>query len=98
MLTHVVMFTFKEETTTDDVAGFQTAVSRLADEVPYLHDLRHGPDLGERATNAGYGLIGEFNTVEDFYAYLEHPAHKQLIDSSVAPLCSSWRSVQFVTD
>lgn len=42
-------------------------MSRLPDEVPYLYYLRHGPDLGERVTNAGYGLICESNAAEDFY-------------------------------
>lgn len=98
MLIHVVTFTFKEEASDADVAAFHAAASRLADDVPFLRTLRNGPDLGERPTNAGYGLVAEFDGAEDFYAYVEHPAHKRLVESSVVPMCASWKSTQFLVD
>ena len=98
MLIHIVTFTFKRATNTADIDVFHSATSRFASEAPYVRMLRHGPDLGDRSTNAGYGVVGEFDNPDDFYAYLDHPVHKEFLESTVAPLCESWSTTQFLTD
>lgn len=97
MLIHIVTFTFKQGTNAADIDAFHSATGRFADEVPYVRTLRHGPDLGDRPTNAGYGVVGEFENVDDFYAYLAHPVHKEFLESTVAPMCESWSTTQFLT-
>lgn len=72
MLTHIVTCTFKPSTTTAGIAAFHSATSRFAGEAPSVRVFRHGPDLGDRPTDAGYGVVDEF---DDFYAYLDHPVH-----------------------
>lgn len=98
MLIHIVTFTFTPSTTTAEIAAFHSATTRFAGEAPYVRVLRHGPDLGDRPTNAGYGVVGEFDDADDFYAYLDHPVHRGFLASTVVPMCDSWSATQFVTD
>ncbi|RYF45213.1 MAG: hypothetical protein EOO27_41820 [Comamonadaceae bacterium] len=39
-------------------------------------------------------VVSEFDSIEDFYTYLEHPAHQAISLDHLA----SWSSVQFLVD
>lgn len=92
MLIHCVAFTFKTSATAAQVESLQAALTALPEQMPFPVTSRHGPDLGDRATNAHYGLVSEFESVDDFHAYLDHPAHRALPVGAV----ESYASVQFI--
>jgi hypothetical protein len=92
VLIHCVTFTFKESATPEQIEALDAGLEALPSQLPFEVRSRQGRDLAERATNADYGLVTEFETVEDFYAYLEHPAHRAL----PVDVVDSYAGVQFV--
>jgi hypothetical protein len=92
MLIHCVAFTFKESATPAQIDAFHAALADLPEKIPFRVTSRQGPDLGERPTNADYGLVSEFESVEDFHAYLDHPSHRALPTEAI----ESYVGVQFI--
>lgn len=92
MLIHCLTITFKGSATADDVAAFRGALAALPDQVEVPMRTRQGPDLGERANNADFAVVSEFQSTADFYTYLQHPAHQAL----PVDLIESMSSVQFL--
>jgi hypothetical protein len=91
MLIHCVTLRFKESASADDIEAFAQAVAALPGRLDFPIHTRQGRDLGERPTNADYAIVTKFETVEDFAAYLVHPAHLALPREPV----ESVQSVQF---
>lgn len=92
MLIHCVAFTFKTSATPAQVEALQEALTALPASLPFSVTSRHGPDIGHRATNADYGLVSEFESAEDFQAYLDHPTHRALPVEAV----EAYVGVQFI--
>jgi hypothetical protein len=94
MLIHCLTLRFTRTATEAEIEAFRTALAALPDELDFIVRIRQGRDLGERPTNADYGVVAEFESAEDFHAYLTHPAHLALPRSHV----ESMQSVQFMVD
>lgn len=95
MLVHSVTITFTESTTVDQIGALHGALAALPSEIDVIGRTRHGRDLGDRPMNAHYGIVSEFDSAEDFRTYLEHPAHRAIVQDHLLPLAASWHSVQF---
>jgi hypothetical protein len=91
MLIHCLTLRFKEAASPADIEAFAQAVAALPGRLDFPVSTRQGRDLGERPANADYAIVTEFETVEDFAAYLVHPAHLALPREPV----ESMQSVQF---
>jgi hypothetical protein len=91
MLVHCVTLRFRDSASAADIDKFAQAVAALPGRLDFPIRTRQGRDLGERPANADYAIVTEFDTVEDFNAYLVHPAHLALPSEPVESL----QSVQF---
>ncbi|MBW0102650.1 Dabb family protein [Pseudonocardia sp. KRD291] len=94
MLVHCLTLRFTSTATDAEIEAFRSALAALPDELDFPVHIRQGRDLGERPTNADYGVVAEFGSAEDFRTYLAHPAHLALPRSHV----ESTQSVQFELD
>jgi hypothetical protein len=94
MLIHCVTLRFRDSASAADIETFVQAVAALPGRLDFPIRTRQGSDLGERPANADYAIVTEFETVEDFNAYLIHPAHLALPSEPVESL----QSVQFRVD
>lgn len=91
MLIHCLTLRFKESASATDIEAFTRAIAALPGRLDFPIRTRQGHDLGERPANAHYAIVTEFTTVEDFSAYLVHPAHLGLPREAI----ESMQSVQF---
>ncbi|WPB87867.1 Dabb family protein [Streptomyces malaysiensis] len=94
MLIHCVTLTFKESASAAQIEAFRDALAALPDQADFPLRICQGRDLGERPTNADYAIVAEFESTEDFYTYLKHPAHLALPQDHI----ESVQSVQFLVD
>ncbi|MBN9101980.1 MULTISPECIES: Dabb family protein [unclassified Pseudonocardia] len=94
MLIHCLTLRFRESASSTDIEAFTQAVAALPSRLDFPIRTRQGHDLGERSANADYAIVTEFETVEDFSAYLAHPAHLGLPREAI----ESVQSVQFRVD
>ena len=91
MLIHCLTLRFTESARSTDIEAFTQAVAALPGRLDFPVRTWHGHDLGERPANADYAIVTEFESVEDFSAYLVHPAHLGLPREAI----ESMQSVQF---
>jgi Stress responsive A/B Barrel Domain len=97
MLMHCVNVRFKNDVTPEQVAALDAAIGALPGQIDLIRRIDHGPDIGERPTNADYAMVVEFDDAEAFFAYRDHPAHQSLARDHFLPLAESTLSIQFLT-
>lgn len=106
MFFHVVLFTWRPGTPTDDVDSATRALERLFAETPGLIGFDMGKDEGLRSGQFGaeLGLTSEkadfcvvmrFDRADSWHAYNADQAHREVVRQSVGKLFARRVSVQF---
>lgn len=98
MLKHIVLLKWKPGTRSADIAAVSSALSALPAAIPAIRSYQHGRDAGIYRDNADYALVAEFNNAADLKAYAEHPRHRELMHSVIAPILESYQSIQISGD
>lgn len=95
MFRHVVMFRWNEDVTSDEVSATGRALDALPALVPTILDYRHGDDAGVNSGNFDYVVVADFDDVEGYLAYRDHPDHQALIAAHIAGRVADRAAVQF---
>ena len=95
MLRHIVLLTWIDGTTADDVARVTATLDTLPGQIDTIRAYTHGPDLGLAAGRWDYAIVGDFDGVEGWRVYDTHPAHEQSRAEVIVPLIAQRASVQF---
>lgn len=95
MIRHVAVFAWAPETTEEQK---QYAVSQIATLPPLMEGLRSytfGADLGLAPGNANFAVIADFDDVDSYLAYRDHPVHQDVIKRAIRPISAQRMGVQF---
>lgn len=92
---HVVMFSWHDTTTADDIAAIEAGLSTLPGAIPEIAAYRFGRDAGINAGNADFVVVADFATVEDYLVYRDHPVHRTLIADQIAPNIAGRTATQY---
>ena len=65
MIRHIALFTFTDGITDRDVQTIDAALGTLPGTIEQIRSYKHGRDIGIGDGNWDYGVIGEFDSVED---------------------------------
>ena len=96
MITHIVSFRWKPETTPEQIEQIEAALATMPELVPTLKTYRFGADLGANgAGNMDFGIVATFDSIEDWRAYDEHPEHDKARATIIRPWIAERASVQF---
>jgi hypothetical protein len=95
MLHHVVTFKLKPDAPADQVERIGEAVNALASQLPEVRSMAVGRDLALRDGNASFGIAAQFDDVEGFKAYADHPEHVRIVTEMIGPFIESRSPVQF---
>ena len=95
MFRHVVMFRWNEEVTDDQVLAAGRALDGLPALVPTIRDYRHGGDAGVNSGNFDYVVVADFDDVDGYLAYRDHPDHLALIADHIAGRVTDRAAVQY---
>ncbi len=95
MIRHVVVFRWNDTVTDADIAATGAALDALAPVIPEIAAYRHGPDLRLAPTNADYTVVGDFESVDDYLVYRDHPEHQRFIAAHITGRVSDRVAVQF---
>jgi hypothetical protein len=98
-VTHVVTFTWTEDTTPEAVADIHARLQAWVDRGEGLEGLESwqaGTDLGLAAGNAAYGVSATFVDQEAYERYRDHPEHRAIIDEHIKPRVAVRSGLQFV--
>lgn len=95
MVRHVVMFTFKDGVTDEQVGEYLAAVSKLPSIISQIRDFRVGRDVGVNPGNFTMVVCGDFDSVEDYLVYRDHPDHQRVVKEIGLPIIAQRAAVQF---
>ena len=83
--THVVSFTWNDQTTPEDVGRATAALTALVATLGGVQSYRCGADCGFSPNTYAYAIVGVFTTREDFLAYRDHPEHQRISKELIVP-------------
>ena len=94
MLRHVVMFSWVEDATPAQKQAVRDGLDALPDVIPQIRSYRLGADVGLTEGNFDFVVVGDFDDVNGFLTYRDHPAHQKVIAESIRPILGARAAVQ----
>ena len=79
MLRHIVLQKFKPEATAEERNAFRAAIERLRAEVPEIHALVCGENVGSGPNHHDFALVVDFDDMAAFHRYIASPAHQAFV-------------------
>lgn len=94
MLTHVVLFKFKPEITTEQAAQLETRLKALPAIISDIREFRVGQDVVHSERSFDLALVSAFDDLAAMQRYQVHPAHQEVV-ALVKACCGSVVAVDF---
>lgn len=94
MIRHLVTFTWKPGTTTDDIDAVETVLAGLPGRIPSIKAYRFARDLGLDDGNSEFAIIADFDDVAGYEAYRDDPYHQEVIRTRIRPLIAARSAIQ----
>jgi hypothetical protein len=94
VLRHVVCLTWTDTATPDQIEAVIAGLRALPAQIPEIRGYTVGSDLALTAGNADLGIVADFDTVDDWRTYQEHPAHQAVIVERIRPILAGRAAVQ----
>ena len=98
MIRHVVALTFKSETQEESIARITDSLRTLPPIIKEIRSYTLGRDLNLAADTADFAIVADFDTLEDFEVYANHPAHLEVIREVIKPHVANRTASQFEFD
>ncbi len=82
MLRHVVLLSFKEESSQEDIKKVEDAFIALQDKIPQIKDFEWGTNNSPEGLNNGltHCFLVTFESEADREVYLPHPDHQAFVE------------------
>jgi len=82
LLRHVVLLSFKEESSPEDIKEVEDAFIALQDKIPQIRDFEWGVNNSPEGLNKGltHCFFVTFESEEDREIYLPHPDHQAFVE------------------
>lgn len=95
MIRHVVCFTWDDEMTDEMERQFATELTALAPKLAGLRSYHAGPDAGLVEGNFDFAVVADFDDVDSYVGYRDHPEHQAIVARYSRPHAKTRAAVQF---
>ncbi|HXO23211.1 MAG TPA: Dabb family protein [Streptosporangiaceae bacterium] len=95
MIRHVVLFRWTPDATPEQQRRVTAELSRLPALVPSLRDYRLGANLGLNPGNFEFAVAADFDDVDGYLAYRDHPSHRAIVAEFIQPIVAERAAVQY---
>ncbi len=95
MFHHVVVFSWRDGTTQEQVSAVAAVLAELPEQIPAIRRYEFGPDAGLDQANADFAVVAAFEDIGGYLVYRDHPAHRKVIEDYINPIVASRSRVQF---
>lgn len=95
MIRHVVLFRWVPEATQEQKERVASELRRLPSVVPSLRAYHVGSDVGVNQGNFEFAVAADFDDVDGYLAYRDHPEHRAIISQFIQPIAGQRAAVQF---
>ena len=92
---HVVMFQFADHVDDEHVEKVRAGLSSLPGQIEQIRSYVHGRDVGISEGNFDYVVVADFDNVNDFITYRDHPQHQLLIQELIKDHVADRSAVQY---
>lgn len=96
MFRHVVLFTWAEGATAEQRATVATELRKLPEVITEIRAYVVGADAGVNPGNHDFAVVADFDSVDDYVVYRDHPTHQAVIAEHIKPILASRAAVQYV--
>lgn len=93
---HVANFRWKPEVDAQDVARVEKELTALRHHLDGVVSYVFGPDLGLRAGNADFAVVGVFADLQAYRSYAEDTEHQRILAEVISPLLQERHAVQLL--
>ncbi len=94
---HVVMFTWEEHVDADHVDLVRSGLNALPIEIDVIRNYAHGSDVGVSEGTYDYVVVADFDNVNDYRTYRDHPQHVLLIEELIKGHVAQRAAIQYQT-
>ena len=79
MITHLVLFKFKPETTEAEIQQLAEGLGRLPQKIEEIREFRFGTDVIHSERSYDFGLVSSFDDLDALQRYQVHPEHQKVV-------------------
>lgn len=79
MITHIVLFKFKPETTEAEVQKLAEGLGGLPQLIEEIREFRFGADVVRSERSYDLGLVSSFEDLDALQSYNVHPEHQKVV-------------------
>lgn len=94
MLRHIVMVTFKPETTEDQKDAYRTTVRGFADAMPEIRSLVCGDNVGSGPNHHDFAIVADFDDMAAFRRYIDGPVHQLYVEEHARKVVAKLAAIQ----
>jgi len=94
MVTHIVLFKAKENTTKEQLLEIKNALEELPKYIPQLQKMEAGVNFTQSERALDLALVSKFNSKEDLAIYAQHPKHLEVLEL-IKEYCEYTRVVDY---
>lgn len=89
------MFKWADGLGAEHVAAVREGFDALPLEIPQIRSYRHGADVKVSDGNFDYVLVSEFDNIDDWRTYRDHPQHQLFIAEHIQGKIADRAAVQY---
>ena len=95
MLRHVVLFSWTPDATEEQKQAVASELGELPGVIDAIRVYRFGPDAGINPANCDFAVVADFDDVDGYVAYRDHPVLRKVLDDTINPIVASRSAIQF---
>ncbi|WP_030917418.1 Dabb family protein [Streptosporangium amethystogenes] len=95
MFRHIVLFTWTQEATDEQRARVVAELNKLPGAITEIRSYVLGADAGVNPGNHQFAVVADFDSVDDYLVYRDHPLHQAMIAEHIKPIVASRAGIQF---
>lgn len=95
MVEHIVLFKWKEGTSTGTISLVMDKLKGLKEQIPEIEDLSCGENFSDRAQGFEHALVVRFRDRDALETYQPHPAHQEVVQNLIQPILAGILSVDY---
>ena len=94
MITHLVLFKFKAETSNAEIQQLAEGLGALPQTIEEIREFRFGSDVIHSERSYDFGLVSSFDDLDALQRYQVHPEHQKVV-AHVKAITSAVVAVDF---
>ncbi|WP_214109958.1 Dabb family protein [Acrocarpospora catenulata] len=94
MFRHIVLLSWIAEATQDQKAEVAAQLAKLPGAIPELRGYDIGVDAGIGPGNYELAVVADFDSVDGYFVYRDHPAHVAVLNEYIKPILAARAAVQ----